>query len=97
MKKNYVIIRSQGAGVFFGNLISKEGNEVRMDECRKLWKWFGAAAVEQIALDGILPSEVRNCKFTVSVDNSIILNVIQILKCTEKAIESIKSVKEWKI
>ena len=96
MEKNYVIVRSQGAGVFFGNLIKKEGNEVTMNECRKLWKWDGAAAVEQIAVDGILPSAVKECKFTISVDNSTIMNVLQIISCTEKSVKSIQSVPEWK-
>ena len=94
MKKNYVIVRSQGAGVFFGNLISKEGNEVRMDECRKIHYWDGAAAIEQLSLDGT--SKPENCRFTVSVNNSVIMNVIQILPCTEKSVKSIQSVPEWK-
>lgn len=94
--KNYVIVRADRAGVFFGNLVSKEGSEVTLNECRKLFYWDGAAAIEQIALDGISPENVKDCKFTVTVENATILGVIQILPCTEKAVKSIQSVTVWK-
>ena len=95
-EKNYVIVRADRAGVFFGNLVNKEGSEVTLNECRKLFYWDGAAAVEQIALDGILESEVKKCKFTVTVENATILGAIQIIPCTDKAIKSIKSVPVWR-
>ena len=37
------------------------------------------------------------CKFTVSVDEIIITDVIEIIPCTDKAIESIEGVKVWKM
>ena len=32
--ENYVIVRSEKAGVFFGQLVKKEGNEVTLNNCR---------------------------------------------------------------
>jgi hypothetical protein len=96
MKANYVIVRADRAGVFFGILDKKEGSEVTLSQCRKLWRWDGACAVEQIAVDGILESKKRNCQFTVTVESMAVLNVLQIIPCTGKAVESIKSVPEWK-
>ena len=94
MEKNYVIVRADRAGVFFGNLVKKEGNEVTLNECRKLHYWDGAAAVEQLAIDGTITPQ--NCRFTVTVENATIMGVIQIIPCTEKAVKSIQAVKEWK-
>ena len=96
MKDNYVIVRADKAGVFFGILDKKESNEVTLTQCRKLWRWVGACAVEQIAVDGILESKKIKCQFTVTVKSITILNVIEILPCTEKSVQSIKSVPEWK-
>ena len=93
-KENYVIVRANGAGVFFGILKEKKNNEVTLTKCRKLFTWYGAAAVEQIALDGV--TEPESCKFTVTVEEITANNWLQILPCTDKAIKSIKSVKEWK-
>ena len=94
--ENYVIVRSEKAGVFFGQLVKKEGDEVTLNNCRKLYYWVNACAVEQLALDGVLEETKNDCKFTVTVDNVTINNYIQIIECSEKAIKSIKSVKEWK-
>ena len=34
-----VIVRADRAGVFFGTLAEKEGNEVKLTNCRRLWYW----------------------------------------------------------
>lgn len=92
MKK--VIVRANGAGVFFGELKEKNGTEVTMCNVRKLFYWDGAAAIEQLAVDGTsLPD---NCKFTVWVDEMTIDNVLQVIPCTEEAIKSLTDVKVWK-
>jgi len=90
-----VIIRANEAGVFFGTLKSKKGNEVTLSNCRKLYYWSGACAIQQIAVDGV--SNPDDCKFTIEVELITILNVIEIIPCTEKAINNINNVKLWKI
>ena len=92
--ENYVIVRADKAGVFFGQLVKKEGNEVTLNNCRKLYYWEGACAVEELALNGVACKE--RCKFTVTVDNVTINNFIQIIPCSNEAINNIKSVKQWK-
>lgn len=93
-----VIIRAVNAGVFFGTLESKEstlsGVEVVLSNCRRLWYWDGAASISQIALEGV--SKPDNCKFTVVVEKLQIMQVIEIIPCTDKAITSINSVAIWK-
>lgn len=89
-----VIIRGDRSGVFFGTLAEKNGTEVRLRDCRRLWYWDGAASISQLAVDGTTnPGE---CKFTVTVDEIIITDVIEIIPCTIKAIKSIEGTKEWK-
>ena len=92
--ENYVIVRADRAGVFFGQLVKKEGNEVTLNNCRKLYYWSGACAVEELALNGVVNKE--DCKFTVTVDNVTINNYLQIIPCSIEAIKNIQSVKEWK-
>ena len=89
-----VVIRSNGAGVFFGKLIKKEETEVTLENARKLYYWDGAGAVEGLAQNGT--SKPKNCKFTVVVKEICIMNVLQIIPCTKEAIKSIESVPEWK-
>lgn len=93
-KEQYFIVRTDRAGVFFGQIESKTATSIVMRNVRKLHYWTGAGAVEQISVDGV--SSPSSCRFTVSVDSQEIANWIQILPCTEKAVNSINSVKEWK-
>lgn len=94
-KDQYYIVRAARAGVFFGKIKEKSAASVIMTDVRKLWYWDGAAAVEQIAMDGVRAPE--NCKFTVSVKEMEIMEPIQVIPCTSKAADIIKAVKEWKL
>lgn len=95
MNEKYVIVRADRAGVFFGVLKSKTHESVILKDCRKLYFWSGAAAVEQLATEGVKNKE--GCKFTVTVTEMEIENPIQVIPCSQIAIENILSVKEWKI
>ncbi len=97
MKENIgkkVIIRGDRSGVEFGTLVAQEGQEVTLKNARRIWYWAGAASLSQLAKDGT--SKPSDCKFTVYVDSITILDAIEIIPCTGKAIESIEGVKEWK-
>lgn len=88
-----VIVRSTNAGVFYGTLSEKEGQEVELKDCRRLWYWGGAASLHQLAAEGV--TNPADCKFTMRIA-SINLLEIEIIPCTERAITSIESVEEWK-
>lgn len=90
-----VIVRGDRSGVFFGTLVEKNGQEVKLEKCRRLWFWSGAASVSQLAVDGT--SDPNGCKFTVVVDEIGILDAIEIIPCTDKAIKSIESIKIWSV
>jgi hypothetical protein len=89
-----VIVRADRAGVFYGTLTAKEGDEVQLTKVRKLHYWDGAAAVEQLATEGT--SKPKNCRFTVEVEELTVMQAIQVLTCTEKAINVLESVAVWK-
>lgn len=93
-----VIVRSYGAGVFFGTLneVEVQGDKlvVELLKDRKLYYWKGACAVQEIADKGTLNAD--ECKFTVTVESQLISSVLEIIPCTEIAIKVIEGVKEWK-
>lgn len=89
------IIRADRAGVFYGEIKERNGNEVTITNVRRLWFWAGANSLSQLAVDGVAKPE--ECKFTVYVPEMTILGVIEIIPCTDKAIASIEGVKEWRI
>ena len=89
-----VLIRGNRSGVEFGELVSQNGSEVTLKNARRIWYWDGAASLSQLAKDGT--SNPSNCKFTVFVDSITILDAIEIIPCTGKAVKSIEEVKVWK-
>lgn len=94
MLNKKVIVRGDRSGVFFGTLASKEGREVKLTNCRRLWYWDGACSISQLAVDGTTRPD--DCKFTVTVGEIVILDAIEIIPCTDKAIMSIEGVRTWK-
>lgn len=88
-----VIIRGDRSGVFFGTLNKKDGREVELLNCRRLWYWDGAASISQLAKNGT--SKPTRCKFTVTVEQIVILDAIEIIPCSNEAIKSIEDVIEW--
>ena len=90
---DYVIVRTYSAGVHAGYLKSQEGKEVEMVNARRLWYWKGAASLSQLAVDGVAcPTE---CKFPCEVETLKLTEAIEIIPCTDKAMESIKGVPIW--
>lgn len=90
----YVLVRTYSAGVHVGMLKSRNGKEVTLTNARRIWYWEGAATLSQLAMDGT--SKPENCKFPCAVNEILLTEAIEIIPITDKARESIASVKVWK-
>ena len=93
-KEQYYIIRCAQAGVFFAKIAERRGDEADLIDCRRLWYWDGAASLSQLAMEGV--AAPRNCKFTMTVPSMTVLGVIEVIPCTEAAVQSINGVNVWK-
>lgn len=89
-----VIVRGDRSGVFYGELESRNGREVKLRNCRRLWYWNGACSISELAKSGTKKPD--DCKFTVTVDSIEILDAIEVIECTPESIKSIESVSDWK-
>lgn len=92
---DYVIIRTYSAGVFAGILSEREGKEVKLTKARRLWYWDGAFTLSEIAMNGVKKPE--NCKFACEVDEIILTEAIEIIKCRDGAQRIIRGVKNYEI
>jgi hypothetical protein len=77
-----VIVRTENAGVHFGTLVSKEGDEVVLNGARRIWNWKGANTCSELALSGLDPTSSRVAK---PVDGHLIRGWIEILPCPHRA------------
>lgn len=89
----HVIVRSNMAGVFFAILKEKNGNELTLQKARKFYYFSGANTVEDLANKGALNKD--NCKLTVEIEEMVISEFVQILPCSDEAINNIKSISVW--
>ena len=48
----------------------------------------------QLALEGV--TDPLECKFTVYVPEIALIDAIEIIPCTDEAVQSIEGVKEWR-
>lgn len=88
------IVRTRDAGVFAGEIVRRDGEEVQMTGARRLWFWSGAASLSQLALEGV--KRPKECKFPAPVD-VVLRGVIEILPMTQEAVASVASVPEWSV
>lgn len=82
-----VIIRTYTAGVWFGELSEKSGNEVIIKEARRMWRWHAEKSISLSAVS-IYGVKQNKSKIAVSVE-SVWLEAIEIIPCTQEAIISI--------
>lgn len=86
-----VIVRTYSAGVHFGVLRKKIGNEVILENSRRIWSWTNAFTLSKIAEDGL----GNDSKLSVSIPE-IKLTEIEIIPCSEKSTKILKEIKEYK-
>lgn len=87
-----VIIRTYSAGVWFGVLKQKAGNEVILSKARRMYKWW---AKESISLSGVARHGIKqeDSKICGELD-SVWLEAIEIIPVTGNAAESIRTANE---
>ena len=90
----YCIVRTYSAGVFAGILESLEDKQGVVKNARRIWFWEGAASLSQLAMEGT--SSPEKCKFPCEMDQVLLTEIIEVIPCTDKAIDSIKGVPVWK-
>ena len=87
-----VIIRTYSAGVWFGRLKEKAGDEVILTEARRMWRWWAKESISLsgVALHGIHQKESR---IAGAVD-SVWLQAIEIIPISGEPAESIRKTEE---
>lgn len=84
----YVIIRTYSAGVWFGKLEKKSGNEVYLSEARRMYQWWCA---KSISLSGVAKYGINKEKSKICPPLPLVwLEAIEILTLSDIAIISLK-------
>lgn len=87
-----VLVRSQGAGVYFGTLEKLEEETAKLTNVRNIWHWTGASCLSQIANEGVTGDKIGPV-----VESMVLSRVVQIIPLTDKAIKNLEGHKEWRL
>ena len=82
-----VIVRTYSAGVHFGYLVSREGKEVALERSRRIWMWYGAWTISELATTGL---NIAKSKVGAPV-NIVLTEAIEIVDCTDEAVASLEA------
>lgn len=87
-----VIIRTYSAGVWFGTLSEKSGNEVILTNARRMWRW---QAAKSISLSGVAVYGIEQSKSKIAPSvESVWLEAIEIIELSDVAIKTIGEAKD---
>lgn len=91
-----VIVRTNRAGVFFATLSEFDAQTriAELKDCRRIHYWEGACSLSQLAEEG--PKYPDRCRFSLYVPVMQVMEVIEIIPCSDKAIKTIEGVDAWK-
>lgn len=81
-----VIVRTWGAGVHTGYLLSLNGNTAILGEARRIWRWRGANTLHELALHGAAKEYTR---ISEPVSDITLTSVTEIIPVSEAAAESL--------
>lgn len=85
--KARVIVRTYSAGVHYGTLAARRGQEVDLKNARRIWFWKGANTLHEIALRGVGPGS----KISETVPEICLLQAIEIIPCQPAAVRSLEA------
>lgn len=84
------IVRSYDAGVYYGKVMEVNGETVKMENVRNIWKWEGANCLADVATKGIRDGKVSR------VVSSMVLNrCCQLIPCTVEAMTILDNISVW--
>lgn len=93
-KLPYVIVRATGAGCHAGELVSDRGQRIELRNARRLWRWYGAQTLSELAVYGA--SKPAECRFAPTVARQVILDACEIIYCQPEGEKMIRECGEWR-
>lgn len=88
-----VIIRTYSAGVWFGKIDEKSGNEVIVSNARRLWYW---KAKQSISLSAVAQYGISSESKVAPEVPYVWLEAIELIPATKEAIKSIEGAEDAK-
>lgn len=90
-----VMVRTYSAGVHFGVLVEKAGQQVILNDSRRVYYWTKACSLSQLAIEG--SGDIKSCKIAMTVPEILLDRVIEVIPMSVEAIRNLQGSEVWKI
>ena len=87
------MIRTYSAGVHFGELVSKNGQNVVLKNAHRVHYWASACSLSQLSMEG--DKKPNDCRISMAVKEIELDQVIEVMPMTDAAYKNLTSVL-WK-
>lgn len=90
----YCIVRTYSVGVFAGIIMeyNPATGEARIKDSRRLWRWWSAFTLSELAMEGVRPGKAAECKFAAPIPDHTVCEVIEMIPCSDDARKLIEGV-----
>jgi hypothetical protein len=85
-KSNLVVVRTYGAGVHVGKLVSQKGQEVVLSDARRLWRWRGANTLNEVAIRGVEQDYTRLSEPVASITLPSAIEIITVAEAARASL-----------
>lgn len=82
IKGSRVLVRAASAGVHYGTLFARNGQETHLLNARRIWSWNGAMSLSEIASKGL---DINNSKISEVVEEIILPTSIEVILVSTKS------------
>ena len=89
-----VMVRTYSAGVHFGTLKEKVGQEAILTDSRRVFYWTKACSLSQLAMEG--SGDIEKCQIAIEVPEILLNRVIEVIPMSEKANKQLTEASLWK-
>lgn len=86
-----VIVRTYSAGVWFGTVTKKSGNEIILSKARRMYYW---KAKQSISLSAVAKYGIESSSRICPIVENVWLQPIELIECTTDCINSIEQASE---
>lgn len=94
MNMKRVLVMCETSGLLYGDLVTRNHQEVTLANCRRIYSYSGACSIDQLAVEG--SKDPHNCIITCPVDRYIVLDAIEIITMTNKSWHNLNRIRSWK-
>lgn len=94
MNQKY-IIRCDRAGVFYGEIKERRGDEADLANVRRVHGWSGACSLSQLATEGVKTTGGNN-RWSVVVPEMTVLGIIEFIPVLDAVATQLDGLPVWK-